>query len=75
MVDEYFPVIEFNAQDRCDRCGAQACTIAAKDSGELLFCAHHSREVRQKLFDDGWTITDDAAGLEALGFKMPELVV
>ena len=34
-----------SAADRCDRCGAQAYVRARLASGgELLFCAHHSRE-------------------------------
>lgn len=32
------------AQDRCDRCGAQAYVevALAEDMGTLLFCAHHA---------------------------------
>jgi len=37
--------VEFTAQDRCDRCGAQAKVRAKLLSGELLFCGHHAREV------------------------------
>lgn len=42
---------ELNALDRCDRCGAQAYVraVLASTGGELLFCAHHSRDVEQKL--------------------------
>lgn len=29
------------AQDRCDRCNAQAYVRVTLPSGELLFCAHH----------------------------------
>lgn len=74
MIDEKSPVIEFTAMDRCDGCGAQAYTLARRDNSELLFCANHSRRARQKLFDDDWEIIDDASGLEAIGYKMPELV-
>lgn len=74
MVDEEFPVIDFNATMRCDGCGAQAYTLARKNSAELLFCAHHSKMSRQNLFDNGWTIVDDAAGLEDIGYEVPELV-
>lgn len=37
--------------DRCDRCGAQAYIRAVLSStgGELLFCAHHGRDVEAKL--------------------------
>ena len=37
--------VEFTAQDRCDRCGAQAKVRAKLLSGELLCCGHHAREV------------------------------
>jgi hypothetical protein len=43
----------FTAADRCDRCGAQAKTVALLVPGILLFCAHHTRAYR--------------AGLEAAG--------
>ena len=33
----------FTAQDRCDRCGAQAFLRAVLTSGDLMFCAHHGR--------------------------------
>jgi hypothetical protein len=40
------------ANDRCDRCGAQAYAAALLPSGgELLFCAHHLRENRDKLVE------------------------
>ena len=35
---------ELNAQDRCDRCGAQARVRAVMaGGGSLLFCGHHGR--------------------------------
>ncbi len=38
------------AEDRCDRCGAQAYLRVHLASGhELLFCAHHAREHGDKL--------------------------
>ena len=33
------------AQDRCDKCGAQAKVRAVLVSGELYFCAHHAKEI------------------------------
>jgi hypothetical protein len=34
-----------NATDLCDRCGAQAYVrVVLPGSGQLLFCAHHSRQ-------------------------------
>lgn len=75
MLDNETPMIEFSAQDRCDRCIGRAYTLAKhEDFGELLFCPHHSRKVRQALFDEGWTIIDDTLGLEELGYSQLELV-
>lgn len=37
------------ALDRCDSCGAQAYVRVTLASGELLFCAHHAAEFRDKL--------------------------
>lgn len=75
MIDEDFPMIDFSAQDRCDRCIARAYTLAQHEEyGELMFCPHHSKEVRQNLFDEGWTIIDDALGLEELGYRELQLV-
>jgi hypothetical protein len=36
---------EMTAEDRCDRCGAQAYVRAVMPSGsDLFFCAHHWRD-------------------------------
>lgn len=40
-----------NAQDRCDRCGAQAFARTRHDHGFLLWCAHHYREHADGLSD------------------------
>ena len=38
------------AMDRCDRCGAQAyLRVELSSGGELLFCAHHASQHREKL--------------------------
>lgn len=37
------------ALDRCDYCGAQAYVKATLANGELLFCAHHATEFKEKL--------------------------
>jgi hypothetical protein len=48
------------AADRCDRCGAQAYLRARLASGgELLFCAHHSREHLSKLSNVAVDILDE----------------
>jgi hypothetical protein len=38
-----------SALDRCDSCGAQAYVRATMSSGELLFCAHHGAQFKEKL--------------------------
>lgn len=63
------PVVEFSAQDRCDRCGAQAYALARNDFlnvSELLFCAHHLREHYDMLLDEGWAVIEDFEGLDRL---------
>jgi hypothetical protein len=37
------------ALDRCDSCGAQAYVRATMSTGELLFCAHHGAQFKEKL--------------------------
>ena len=37
------------ALDRCDSCGAQAYVRVEMASGELLFCAHHAAQHKDKL--------------------------
>jgi hypothetical protein len=39
--DEYV----LNANDRCDRCAAQAYVKVIGNLGELLFCSHHYNKV------------------------------
>lgn len=49
--------ITFNAQERCDRCGAQALARASHEGlSDLLFCKHHVNEQRDGLTSKGWTI-------------------
>jgi predicted nucleic acid-binding Zn ribbon protein len=42
-------VYTLTALDRCDSCGAQAYVRVTMQSGELLFCAHHGAEFKEKL--------------------------
>lgn len=53
-------MVEFTTFDRCDRCGAQAYSVAIREDilGELLFCMHHRMENADALERDGWTVTD-----------------
>lgn len=44
------PKPALTANDRCDRCGAQAyMLVQLQGGGELLFCAHHGKEHKDKL--------------------------
>ena len=51
-------VRELIAQDRCDKCGAQARVIATFLNGELMFCGHHAKEVKASLQIKAATIYD-----------------
>ena len=53
-----------NALDLCDRCGAQAYVrVLLPNSGELLFCAHHSREHLPALKKAGAEVQDETERL------------
>jgi hypothetical protein len=53
------------AEDRCDRCGAQAYLRVELASGlELLFCAHHAREHDEKLREVAVTVIDETHKLQ-----------
>ncbi len=48
------------AQDRCDRCGAQAYVRATLPGGtDLLFCGHHGNAHRPSLLVAGASIHDE----------------
>ena len=52
------------ANDRCDRCGAQAYLRVELASGsELLFCAHHAREHGEKLRTIAVNVHDETSRL------------
>jgi ribosomal protein S14 len=54
------------AQDRCDRCGAQAYLRAVMPGGgDLQFCRHHAREHGDKLRQVAVTVTDETDRLAA----------
>ena len=40
---------QLSALDRCDSCGAQAYVRATMSTGDLLFCAHHAAQFKDKL--------------------------
>ncbi len=54
------PRAPLTAEDRCDRCGAQAyLRVELQSGGELLFCAHHAREHGDKLKEVAVTVVDE----------------
>lgn len=59
------PTITLTAQDRCDRCGAQAYHRATLPSGlELFFCNHDLRKHLSKLVEDEARVESDPDGEE-----------
>lgn len=59
------PVLNLTAQDRCDRCGAQAYHRATMPSGlELFFCNHDLRKHLSKLAEDEARVESDPEGEE-----------
>jgi hypothetical protein len=60
------PSTALTAEDRCDRCGAQAyLRVELQSGGELLFCAHHAREHGDKLKEVAATVLDETHKLSA----------
>lgn len=54
------PSAPLTAEDRCDRCGAQAyLRVELQSGGELLFCAHHAREHGDALKEVAATVVDE----------------
>lgn len=47
------------AQDRCDRCSAQAFVVWSRDNLALQFCRHHSVKFGPDLLSDEWAVTVD----------------
>jgi hypothetical protein len=67
------PSSALSAADRCDRCGAQAYVrVILTSGGELLFCAHHSREHAEKLRNIAVTIHDETERLDAVQHIAPD---
>ena len=55
-----------SAQDRCDRCGAQAYLRVEVSAGlELFFCAHHAREHGDKLKEIAISFVDETHKLNS----------
>ena len=54
------PSAPLTAEDRCDRCGAQAyLRVELATGGELLFCAHHAREHGDALKEIAASVQDE----------------
>ncbi len=65
MTTAVAPSTALSAQDRCDRCGAQAyLRVELVSGGELLFCAHHAREHGDKLRTVAAAVHDETHKLE-----------
>lgn len=53
------------AEDRCDRCGAQAYVRVTLDGGStLLFCGHHFKEHEDRLRSVAVNVQDETNALE-----------
>ncbi len=62
-----------SAEDRCDRCGAQAyLRVELVSGGELLFCAHHAREHGDKLREVASSVHDETHKLEDTPATAPD---
>ena len=60
MTTAVAPTPALTAEDRCDRCGAQAyLRVELQSGGELLFCAHHAREHGDKLREIAVNVHDE----------------
>jgi len=58
------PSPPLTAMDLCDRCSAQAYVrVILPAGGELLFCAHHSRQHADALAKAGAEIQDETERL------------
>jgi len=66
MTTTVAPSAPLTAEDRCDRCGAQAyLRVELTTGGELLFCAHHAREHGDKLKEIAAHVQDETHKLTA----------
>lgn len=64
MTTALAPTTALTAQDRCDRCGAQAYVrVRLASGGELLFCSHHGRKYDDNLRKVAVDIQDETQRL------------
>jgi hypothetical protein len=67
------PRTPLTAEDRCDRCGAQAyLRVELAGGGDLLFCAHHAREHGDKLREIAVSVHDETDKLTDMPETAPE---
>jgi hypothetical protein len=68
MTGAMAPIKPLTALDFCDRCGAQAYVrVVLPGAGELLFCAHHSRQHADALARIAAEIQDETDRLSPSG--------
>lgn len=66
MTTTVAPSAPLTAEDRCDRCGAQAyLRVELATGGELLFCAHHAREHGDALKEVAVNVQDETHRLSS----------
>lgn len=72
MTTAVAPSAPLTAEDRCDRCGAQAyLRVELHAGGELLFCAHHAREHGDKLKEVAVNVVDETHKLTSTPATAP----
>lgn len=69
---ELDPGFALSGLDRCDLCGAQAYVRATVSTGDLLFCAHHAAQFKDKLsttaldwHDETYRLLDERADAQS----------
>lgn len=73
MTTAVAPTAALTAEDRCDRCGAQAyLRVELASGGELLFCAHHAREHGDKLKQVAVAVHDETHKLGETPASAPD---
>ena len=73
MTTTVAPSAPLTAEDRCDRCGAQAyLRVELASGGELLFCAHHAREHGDALKQVAVAVQDETHKLGTTPATAPE---
>ena len=66
MTQEPVQQRELTLQDRCDNCSAAALVVATFMQGELMFCGHHARSLKDSLIKKSINIFDPNNELDLL---------